>query len=270
MTNSQIIGVLGAGQMGFGIAQVCAQSGYKVFLYDPLAAPLERAQNKAAELGLISIKTTSSLDDFKEVTLVIEAVPEIMSLKVDLFKALENIVSTKTLMTSNTSSLSLTQLASTISNPQRVIGIHFMNPVPKMELVEIIKALQTSKETFEATLEFVKSLGKTPAVCKDHPGFMVNRLLLPLINEAVFMLQEGLSSKEEIDLALKLGANHPMGPLKLADLIGLDTCVHILKILHQELGEDKYRPCPLLIKYVEAGWFGRKTNKGFYSYDKTK
>jgi 3-hydroxybutyryl-CoA dehydrogenase len=276
------IGVVGAGQMGAGIAQVCAAAGIPTLVWDGNAAFLERGISgvhtmlgKLVEKGKITaeaaaatksnLRAAKGLKDFAECGLVVEAIVERFEAKSSLFKELDGVLGANALLGSNTSSISITRLAAETKRPDRVVGIHFMNPVPVMALVEMIRGLQTSDATYEAAHNLVLKLGKTPVLALDGPGFIVNRILCPMINEAIFLLQEGVKP-DAIDAAMKLGTNQPMGPLTLADFVGLDTLLYILQILHRELGEDKYRPCPLLVKYVEAGWFGRKSGRGFYKY----
>ena len=279
------VAVVGAGQMGAGIAQVCAASGLNTLLYDSAVeqsksalAAIEKRMAKAvdkeqvskedAEACLSRLSTSNSLAELSESDILIEAIIENTEIKTSLFKELDALCKKETVFASNTSSISITKLAAATSRPSQVIGIHFMNPVPIMELVEIIRGLQTSEEVYQNSLEFCKRLGKTTVTARcDYPGFIVNRILIPMLNEAVFVLMEGIATPEEIDTAMKLGTRHPMGPLQLADFVGLDTCLAIAKIFHEELGEDKYRPCPLLTKYVEAGWLGKKVGRGFYTYD---
>ncbi len=282
MKEIKIVGVIGAGQMGAGIAQVAAMSGYNVILWDAnnnslstgfngISNQLERMVEKGkmqaadADKTRANLKKAESLKDFAKANLVIEAIIENFEIKSQLFKELDKILSNDALIASNTSSISITKMAACVSNPARFMGVHFMNPVPVMKLVELIKGLQTSPETYDSVNAFSASLGKTTVLAIDGPGFIVNRILCPMINEAIFLLQEGVKV-EDIDTSMKLGTNQPMGPLQLADFVGLDTLLFILQILHRELGEDKYRPCPLLIKYVEAGWYGRKSGRGFYNY----
>jgi 3-hydroxybutyryl-CoA dehydrogenase len=277
------VGVVGAGQMGSGIAQVAAQAGFSVILNDILEDYLKKALDgirkslsKFVEKGKISkeqeeeirsrIKTDISLSSMADADFVVEAIVENERIKTDIFQKLDQIVKPEGIIASNTSSISITRLAGSTKRPEKVIGMHFMNPVPLMKLVEIIRALQTSEETFQITKELALKMDKVPVEAKDYPGFISNRILMPMINEAVYALFEGVGSAEEIDQVMKLGMNHPMGPLALADLIGLDTCLAIMEVLHRGLGDDKYRPCPLLRKYVEAGWLGRKTKRGFYQY----
>jgi len=283
MSGIRNVGVVGAGTMGNGIAHVFAQYGYDVVLVDVGEDRLQRAletikSNLArqvrrgvlapeAEAGVLSrIRTTTSLGDVAGAELVVEAASEDMEVKAGIFRELDDIASEDAILASNTSSISITTLARNSRRPERVIGMHFMNPVPVMELVEVIRGLQTSDATTAAVVEASKSLGKTPVEVNDYPGFVANRILMPMINEAIYCLMEGVAEAEAIDTVMKLGMNHPMGPLALADLIGLDVCLAILEVLHRELGDDKYRPCPLLRKYVAAGWLGRKTGRGFYSY----
>jgi 3-hydroxybutyryl-CoA dehydrogenase len=282
MKEIKTVGVIGAGQMGAGIAQVAAMSGYNVILWDAnnnslstgfngISNQLERMVEKGkmqatdADKTRANLKKAESLKDFAKADLVIEAIIENFEIKSQLFKDLDKILSNEALITSNTSSISITKMAACVSNPARFMGVHFMNPVPVMKLVELIKGLQTSPETYDSVNSFSASLGKTTVLAIDGPGFIVNRILCPMINEAIFLLQEGVKV-EDIDTSMKLGTNQPMGPLQLADFVGLDTLLFILQILHREMGEDKYRPCPLLVKYVEAGWYGRKSGRGFYNY----
>ncbi|WP_042143936.1 3-hydroxybutyryl-CoA dehydrogenase [Paucisalibacillus sp. EB02] len=276
--------VIGAGQMGAGIAQVCAQSGFNVYLNDMNEAALEKGMKniekllaRAVDKGRITDKEkvdtltrltpSSSFQDAKNCDLVIEAVVENMDVKTSVFKQLDEIAPAHTILASNTSSLPITEIASATSRPEQVIGMHFMNPVPVMKLVEIIRGLQTSNETYQAIEDMTHKLSKTPVEVNDFPGFVSNRILMPMINEAIYTLYEGVASVEDIDTVMKLGMNHPMGPLQLADFIGLDTCLYIMEVLHEGFGDSKYRPCPLLRKYVKAGWLGKKTGRGFYRYD---
>ena len=277
------VGVIGAGQMGSGIAHVCALSGFDVSLND---ISTDRIQSGLASIngnmarqvskGLISegeradalarINAADSMDQLSDVDLVIESAIENEQVKRKIFSQLCPLLKPEAILATNTSSISITRLAATTDRPERFIGIHFMNPVPIMDLVELVRGIATEDETFEASKVFTKKLGKTIAVAEDFPAFMVNRILLPMINEAIYTLYEGVGSVEAIDTAMKLGANHPMGPLQLADFIGLDTCLSIMQVLYEGLADSKYRPCPLLVKYVEAGWLGRKTQRGFYDY----
>jgi 3-hydroxybutyryl-CoA dehydrogenase len=248
------IGVIGAGQMGAGIAQVIATAGFSTILFDAQTAALSRGMEG------IHKRLDQAVEKGK-----LEAIIENFEIKASLFKELDSIVKPDGLLVSNTSSISITRIAASTTRPEKVMGVHFMNPVPVMKLVELIKGLQTSAETYDAIVSFCEKIQKTTVLGIDTPGFIVNRILCPMINEAIFLVQEGVRP-EDIDNAMKLGTNHPMGPLTLADFVGLDTLLYILQLLHRELGEDKYRPCPLLTKYVEAGWFGKKTGRGFYSY----
>jgi 3-hydroxybutyryl-CoA dehydrogenase len=277
------IAVVGAGQMGSGIAQVAAQAGLSVSLAD--ASPelargahdrLSATLGKLVEKGKIAagdrdavlgrIRPAASLDDCAGADLAVEAIVENEGVKKELFRRLDTLLPAHAILASNTSSISITALAAATRRPERFIGMHFMNPPPVMQLIEIVRGLQTSDETYAAVTALAKRFGKTTVTSKDSPGFIVNRILIPLLNEACFALQEGLASPEDIDTAVKLGLNHPMGPLTLADFIGLDTCLYIAEVLHRELGDDKYRPAPLLRQYVAAGWFGRKSGRGFYRY----
>jgi 3-hydroxybutyryl-CoA dehydrogenase len=277
------IGIVGAGQMGSGIAHVCALAGIPVVLNDiapqrlkdslatingNMARQVTRKRitedQKAAALKLIS--TTETYDGLVDCDLVIEAATEKEDVKRKIFTELCPALKPETIVASNTSSISITRLASATDRPDKFIGIHFMNPVPLMELVELIRGIATGDATFEASKEFVKKLGKQIAVSEDFPAFIVNRILLPMINEAIYTLYEGVGNVEAIDTAMRLGAHHPMGPLELADFIGLDTCLSVMQVLHEGLADSKYRPCPLLVKYVEAGWLGKKTQRGFYDY----
>ena len=279
----QTVGVIGAGQMGNGIAHVLSQSGYSVLLNDVNQEALERAiervrKNMERQLrsGKISedeinaaigrIKTTLDLAELGKTDLIIEAATEDESVKQKIFDSVLHHLKPETILTSNTSSISITRLASRTDRPEKFMGFHFMNPVPVMQLVELIRGIATDQDTYNSCLEVVNSLGKTAASAEDFPAFIVNRILMPMINEAVYTLYEGVGSVQSIDQSMKLGANHPMGPLELADFIGLDTCLAIMNVLHDGLADTKYRPCPLLTKYVEAGWLGRKTQRGFYDY----
>ncbi len=277
------IGVVGAGQMGHGIAQVAATSGFSVLLNDRDEQALTAAGNaieasldklvskdrlKASQRdgALENLEMTTDLGDFADCDLVIEAIVENEEIKLDLFTRLDAITADDTILASNTSSISITRLAASTQRPDRFIGIHFMNPVPIMKLVEVIEGLATSEATTHAARSLIEQMGKTAVFASDSPGFLVNRILMPMINEAVFALHEGIATAEDIDAAMKLGTNQPMGPLTLADFIGLDTCLAILEVLHDNIGDPKYRPCPLLRNYVAAGWLGRKTGRGFYNY----
>jgi 3-hydroxybutyryl-CoA dehydrogenase len=281
------IAVVGGGTMGNGIAHVAAQHGKNVRLVDLQPEVLERALEtisknlerqvkkglideaaKDATLGRIETETDLAAGAVG-VDLVVEAVPEKPELKYSIFQTLDEAAGPDTILASNTSSISITEIAARTKRPEKVIGMHFMNPVPVMELVEVIRGLATSDETTRATVDLSRELGKTPVEVNDFPGFVSNRVLMPMINEAVTALMEGVAEVDAIDTVMKLGMNHPMGPLKLADLIGLDTCLNILEVLHRELGDDRYRPSPLLRKYVAAGWLGRKSGRGFYSYDRS-
>ncbi|HSE76596.1 MAG TPA: 3-hydroxybutyryl-CoA dehydrogenase [Alphaproteobacteria bacterium] len=281
------IGVIGAGQMGNGIAHVCAFTGHDVHLLDvsqeqlakalaAIAANLDRqiARNKIKledkEATLRRIATGTDYAILKNCDLVIEAAAENEAIKREIFKKLCPMLRPDALIATNTSSISITRLASSTDRPSKFIGMHFMNPVPVMELVELIRGIATAEETFQAIRELTVKLGKTPAMAEDFPAFIVNRILLPMINEAVYTLYEGVGNVESIDTAMKLGAHHPMGPLELADFIGLDTCLAVMQVLYDGLADSKYRPCPLLVKYVEAGWLGRKTKRGFYDYSSEK
>lgn len=279
----QNIGIVGAGQMGIGIARVCALGGYHVYLGDisnkilkqsitTIDQDLEKqvARNKITlkekEEAFQKLHEASNLNDFKDCHLIIEAVSEDENVKKNLFKELCPLLSPSCLLASNTSSISITALAGVTDRPDKFMGMHFMNPVPVMQLVELIKGINTSHATFNSVQDVVKRLGKQSIVSEDYPGFVLNRILMPMINEAIYALFEGVGSIESIDKGMRLGANHPMGPLELADLIGLDTCASILEVLYKSRGDSKYKPCPLLVKYVEAGWLGRKVNRGFYDY----
>ena len=277
------IGVIGAGQMGNGIAHVCALAGLDVRLNDvseekinaglaTINGNLARQVSKGAisdedrQAALARIKPALSYDEFAECDIVIEAATENEQVKRQIFDALHPVLRPEVMIASNTSSISITRLAAATDRPEKFIGIHFMNPVPVMQLVELIRGIATEEPTFQAACALIKKLGKTATVAEDFPAFIVNRILLPMINEAIYVLYEGVGSVDSIDTAMRLGANHPMGPLQLADFIGLDTCLSVMQVLHEGLADSKYRPCPLLVKYVEAGWLGRKTKRGFYDY----
>ena len=280
---SEVIAVVGSGTMGNGIAQVAARAGYSVVMRDvkheflqrglqaidkSLQRDVDKQRLSAAEKQTIvdRIKSTTDLEALGEASFVIEAVTEDLGVKTELFQALDGITTPQTILASNTSSISITRLGAATNRPDKVIGMHFMNPVPVMKLVEVIRGLATSDETYERVRSLTEKLGKTALDCNDSPGFVSNRVLLPMINEAVFALYEGVASRESIDGIMRLGMNHPMGPLELADFIGLDVCLAILNVLYDGLGDPKYRACPLLKRYVDAGWLGRKTSRGFYEY----
>ncbi|MEQ8295878.1 MAG: 3-hydroxybutyryl-CoA dehydrogenase [Nitratireductor sp.] len=279
----QTVGIIGAGQMGGGIAHVCALAGYQVLLYDLSEEKVENGiatinghmarqvssgkfDDKLRAEALARISGASKLEDLAGADLVIEAATEDETIKRKIFAQLCPLLNPEALLASNTSSISITRLAAQTDRPERFIGIHFMNPVPVMKLVELVRGIATEDSTFETAKAFISSLDKTITVAEDFPAFIVNRILLPMINEAIYTLYEGVGSVEAIDTAMKLGANHPMGPLQLADFIGLDTCLSIMQVLYDGLADSKYRPCPLLVKYVEAGWLGRKAGRGFYDY----
>ena len=281
------VGVIGAGQMGNGIAHVLSLGGYDVVLNDIDKNTLEKAPHdiknnlerqvnskkisaEESNTALKSISYTMSFEEFNDVDLIIEAATENEPIKQKILNSLLPHIQPHTILTSNTSSISITRLASCTDRPEKFMGFHFMNPVPVMQLVELIKGIATSEDTYQSCLQVVEKLGKTAASAEDFPAFIVNRILIPMINEAVYALYEGVGSVEAIDTSMKLGANHPMGPLELADFIGLDTCLAIMNVLHEGLADTKYRPCPLMTKYVEAGWLGRKTKRGFYDYSGAK
>lgn len=284
--NIKKIGVVGAGQMGNGIVQVAAAQGFLVVMFDIQPASLDKGlgtissscdrlikkgtmTEEAKKTLLSNIQVSTEMSALKDCDFVVEAATENIQLKLKIFKDLDQIVKKDSILATNTSSISITQIAAVTSRPSQVCGMHFMNPVPVMQLVEGIRGLQTSDEVFMTTKALAEKLGKVfVESVKDMPGFIVNRILMPMINEAVYTLHEGIASVESIDAAMKLGTNQPMGPLTLADFIGLDTCLAIMNVLHEGLGDSKYRPCPLLVKYVEAGWLGKKSGKGFYSYGK--
>lgn len=279
----QFVAVIGAGQMGSGIAQVCAQAGYQVWLYDLCGEVLEKSlgkiqqswvklaakgklTNERVQSYTANLHATTSLSRIESPAIVIEAISEILSLKQQLYQEIADYCTPDTIMASNTSSLSITRLAEAYRYPQNFVGLHFMNPVPLMELVEVIKGEKTNDQIYHKSLQFITSLNKTPVTVQDYPGFVLNRLLLPMINEAVYCLMEGVGEAQDIDQIMILGARHPMGPLALADLIGLDTCLAILETLYQGFADPKYRPCPLLKRMVAAGFLGQKSGRGFYAY----
>jgi 3-hydroxybutyryl-CoA dehydrogenase len=280
---SEIFGVVGAGTMGNGIAQVAARAGYEVVLHDVSEEFLqrglgaidkslqrdvdkERLDSETKQAITKRIQTTTDFQAFGDATFVVEAVTENLSVKTEVFKTLDQITPPNAILASNTSSISITKLGAATKRPDKVIGMHFMNPVPVMKLVEVIRGMATSDETYERVRTLSTQLGKTALACQDSPGFVSNRVLMPMINEAIFTLYEGVASRESIDGIMKLGMNHPMGPLTLADFIGLDVCLAIMNVLYEGLGDSKYRPCPLLKRYVDAGWLGRKSGRGFYEY----
>ncbi len=282
---AEIIGVIGAGTMGNGIAQVAARAGYEVVLRDVQDELLERGmkaidrslqrdvekarlaeEEKRAIIG--RIRATTEMDALAGASFVVEAVTESFPVKAEIFRALDELTQPEAILASNTSSISITKLGGVTRRPDKLIGMHFMNPVPVMKLVEVIRGIATSDETYERVRAMTERLEKIPLECNDSPGFVSNRVLMPMINEAIFTLYENVATRESIDGIMKLGMNHPMGPLTLADFIGLDVCLAILNVMHEELGDPKYRPCPLLKKYVDAGWLGRKSGRGFYAYEK--
>jgi 3-hydroxybutyryl-CoA dehydrogenase len=281
--NTEHVAVVGAGQMGAGIAQVLLQSGLKVTLIDVSGQMLDKGSErirgglqKLLEKGKLDdvrrqaalnrFRTASAIASVQDVDFAIEAVTENEGLKIQIFRELDSVVRPGGVLASNTSSIPITRIAASTGRPEAVIGMHFMNPVPLMSLVEIIRGAATSDQTYAETRALAERMGKTTVVSRDFPGFIVNRILIPMLNEACFALMEGLGTAEDIDTAMRLGTNQPMGPLQLADFIGLDTCLYIAEVLHRGLGDDKYRPCPLLRQYVDAGWFGRKSGRGFYQY----
>jgi len=285
MEHIEVIGIIGGGQMGSGIAQVAAQAGYRAIVYDTAAASLERAEARVgASLAKLEAKgrlaegetaasvqsritTTSDFDSLSVADFAVEAIVENEAIKREIFGRLDELLNPRAILASNTSSIPITRLCAATKRPDRVVGMHFMNPVPVMRLVEIIRGLPTSDETFATTCELAERLGKTTCEAQDYPGFIVNRVLIPFINEACYAVMEGVATAEAVDQSCRLGPNHPMGPLQLADFIGLDTVLAIAEVLHAGLGDAKYRPCPLLRKHVDAGWVGVKSGRGFYRYD---
>ena len=281
--NVNVVMVVGAGQMGSGIAQVCAQAGFQVILYDQneaavgrgmasiqklLTRAVDKGRMKEKEKTEIYNRLQSSLmiEDAKQADIVIEAAVENMAVKKEIFATLDQFTPEHTILATNTSSLPITELAAATKRPEKVIGMHFMNPVPVMKLVEVIRAIQTDDATYEVIANLTKQLNKTSVHVNDFPGFVANRVLMPMINEAIYTVYEGVASPEDVDTVMKLGMNHPMGPLTLADFIGLDTCLYIMEVLHEGFGDSKYRPCPLLRQYVQAGWYGKKSGQGFFTY----
>jgi len=281
--NVQKVMVAGAGQMGAGIAQVCAQAGFAVWMYDVKEEALdngkalitkllsrsvekERMTEEEKSAVLDRLTMTTAIEDANQADVVIEAVVENIEVKKSVFQQLDQVASKETILATNTSSLPLTEIAAATSRPEKVIGMHFMNPVPVMKLVEVIRAIQTSDATYQTIADMTKLLNKTSVESNDFPGFIANRILMPMINEAIFTVHEGVASVEDVDTVMKLGMNHPMGPLTLADFIGLDTCLYIMEVLYEGFGDSKYRPCPLLKQYVQAGWYGKKSGRGFYTY----
>src|SRR5690625_4268165 len=282
--NINIVMVVGAGQMGSGIAQVCAQAGFQVILYDQneaavgrgmasiqklLTRAVDKGRMKEKEKTEIYNRLQSSLmiEDAKQADIVIEAAVENMAVKKEIFATLDQFTPEHTILATNTSSLPITELAAATKRTEKVIGMHFMNPVPVMKLVEVIRAIQTDDATYEVIANLTKQLNKTSAHVNDFPGFVANRVLMPMINEAIYTVYEGVATIEDVDAVMELGMNHPMGPLTLADFIGLDTCLYIMEVLHEGFGDSKYRPCPLLRQYVQAGWYGKKSGRGFFVYD---
>lgn len=281
--NINVIMVIGAGQMGSGIAQVCAQAGFQVILYDQEEAAVERGMasiqkllTRAVDKSRIleqdkketynRLQPSSMIEDAKQADIVIEAVIENMTVKKDIFKQLDKLTPEHTILATNTSSLPITEIAAVTNRPEKVIGMHFMNPVPVMKLVEVIRAIQTDDRTYEVIANLTKQLNKTSVHVNDFPGFVANRVLMPMINEAIYTVYEGVATPADVDAVMELGMNHPMGPLTLADFIGLDTCLYIMEVLHEGFGDSKYRPCPLLRQYVQAGWYGKKSGRGFFVY----
>jgi len=281
--NINVIMVIGAGQMGSGIAQVCAQAGFQVVLYDQEEAAVERGMasiqkllTRAVDKSRITeqdkkeaynrLQPSSMIEDAKQADIVIEAVIENMTVKKDIFQQLDKLTPEHTILATNTSSLPITEIAAVTNRPEKVIGMHFMNPVPVMKLVEVIRAIQTDDTTYEVIANLTKQLNKTSVHVNDFPGFVANRVLMPMINEAIYTVYEGVATPADVDAVMELGMNHPMGPLTLADFIGLDTCLYIMEVLHEGFGDSKYRPCPLLRQYVQAGWYGKKSGRGFFVY----